>query len=99
MTTLLCKFLDPSRILRSLKTKLVLTDDDVREIKSHPSTEERVDQMLVLLKRKSKEAYWALMESLRVERPDLFRAVIAIESEFVGKGFKQKRFDCNRETL
>ena len=83
MTTLLCQFLDPSQVLLFLKTRLILTDDDVRAIKSHPSMDERVDYMLVLLKQRGQEAYFALMEALRAKRQDLFQEILNIESTVI----------------
>ena len=78
-TTALCRYLDPSRILIELKASLILTDDDVHVIKSHPSMEEMVDELLTMLKRKSEEGYFCLMEALRNLRPDLFKKIVDIE--------------------
>ena len=78
-TEVLCKYLDPSHILMKLKSSLILTDDDVYVIKSHPSMEEKVDELLSILKRKSEEAYFCLMEALRNLRPDLFKEIVDIE--------------------
>ena len=78
-TEVLYKYLDPSHILMKLKSSLILTDDDVHVIKSHPSMEEKVDELLTMLKRKSEEAYFCLMEALRNLRPDLFKEVVGIE--------------------
>ena len=78
-TEVLCRYLDPSRILMKLKSSLILTDDDVHVIKSHSSMEEKVDELLTMLKRKSAEAYFCLMEALRNLRPDLFKEIVDIE--------------------
>ena len=78
-TELLCKFLDPSHILMKLKSNLVLTDDEEQAILSHPSMERKTSHLLKILKRKSEEAYFCLMEGLRNLRQDLFKEIVKIE--------------------
>ncbi len=85
-TDFLCALLLPSHIIRSLKTNLVFNDDDEKEIKSHPRMEERVNQLLIKVKRREKEAYFAFMEALKQHRHDLFLAAIAIESKCRSEG-------------
>ena len=78
-TVLLCKFLDPSNILRHLKAELALNNDDCQKIRQSEVTTERVEKLLETLTRKDRNAYFALMVALRKQRLDLFNKVVSIE--------------------
>ena len=85
-TALLCQHLcmKSSSIIPNLKSEGALTDGDVEEIESHPRKEDKIDAMLVLLKRKPAKAYYSFMDVLwkNEECEDLFHAMERIEKEF-----------------
>ena len=81
-TVLLCKFLDPSNIVITLKSKQHLKRINQQEISHLPEMQKRVETLLTILRRKEKEAYFAFMAALRKERPDLFAEVINMECTY-----------------
>ena len=85
-TETLCDNLDPSKILIRLKTKHILSDDDVREIKYPPRYTERVEKLLELLKQRESAAYDEFMSALADFRYDLYEDVEAIEDKYTGTG-------------
>ncbi len=84
----LCNNLDPANILQRLKTRRVLTGDDVLEITSFPRCDNQVDRLLEILKRSHPESYDEFMAALFEFRSDLYDDVKAIESAYSGKTFK-----------
>lgn len=76
---MLCKYLNPSGILLTLKANRALTPADVQRIDKKDTVSDKVEMLLDILHRKEKEAYFALMVALRKERQDLFNKVVEIE--------------------
>ena len=71
-TTILIANLKPDGILRSMKARGALTQDDVTKIQLKDSTTEQVDKLIGVLMRKPESAYMTFMNILQGERPDLY---------------------------
>ena len=84
-TDILTTNLKPDGILRSMKTKGALTQDDVDTIKSKTTATEQVDELIRVLMRKPESAYRTFMGILQGERSDLYGEVKIIEGEFTSK--------------
>ena len=85
-TVLLCKNLQPTDVVRYLKTKGAIKQDDAEKIKRQETTSEMVEELLDILKRKPVSAYETFMEVLERERHDLFSQVKAIETSHQYRG-------------
>ena len=85
-TDLLCENLRPSDVLRQLKTKGAIKQDDVEKIKKQDTTTEKVEELLDILMRKPVSAYETFMEVLKRERHDLFLQVKIIETRYQYQG-------------
>ncbi|XP_072017337.1 uncharacterized protein [Amphiura filiformis] len=72
-------FLNPNNILTTLKSRGVLSDDEVAEIGNIHGLGERVNMLLAILKTKDVKAYDVFMSALREFDQDLYRAVKVIE--------------------
>ena len=75
----------PDVILRVMKSKGALTQDEVTKIQLKDTPTEQVDKLIEVLMRKPESAYMAFMEILKGERPDLYGQVKIIEGEFTSK--------------
>ena len=84
-TETLCNNLDPAKILLRLKTKHILSDDDVREIRHPPRYSEKVEKLLETLKQRGPVAYDEFMSALAEFRCDLYKDIKAIEDKFLSK--------------
>ena len=78
---MLCENLQPSYILRHLKTNGAIKQDDVEKIKRQDTTTEMVEKLLDILMRKPVSAYETFMEALKEERNDLFEDVKDLEAK------------------
>ena len=81
-TEVLCQTLEPEDILRTLKTKEVLSRDDVQMIRRAPIDSEKVEGLLDILSRKPLAHYRTFTEVIKKARPDLYDKIRAIEIQY-----------------
>ena len=85
-TNTLCENLQPNDVLRQLKTKGAIKQDDVEKIKKQDTTTEMVEKLLEILTRKPVSAYETFMEALKEDRYDLFEELKDIEAKHEYRG-------------
>ncbi|XP_072024529.1 uncharacterized protein [Amphiura filiformis] len=79
-TDIICDNLDPEILLRTMKTKGALTDNDVSYIRAKITTDDKAEQLLSILMKKPVESYDIFMETLVAkERKDLYAQIKNIE--------------------
>ena len=81
-TDIICKYLDPKLVLRTMQAKRALTHDDVQRIESKKVDSDQAAEMLNILMKKPASAYDIFVETLRNEgRKDLYGHFKALESK------------------
>ncbi len=84
-TELLTSSLDPREILRKMKSRNALTEDEVTRINIGETITEKVDKLLETLRRKPLTSYQVFMQLLKEDRPDLYTDVKDKEENHIGK--------------
>ncbi|XP_072016999.1 uncharacterized protein [Amphiura filiformis] len=79
-TDIICDNLDPEILLRTMKAKGALTENDVSYIRNKITPDDKAEQMLSILMKKPVESYDIFMETLVTkERKDLYEQIKTIE--------------------
>ena len=86
-TERLCEDLNPKNIIRTLLSKGDLDDRDVEGIKSYSKTDDRVEELLNILKRKASLRWFRhFMTALKKESTELYNEVNQIEKRVIAEG-------------
>ena len=91
-TTILCQFLDLNAILIPLKSKSVLNETDVYNIRAKTTKADQIDAFLDVLRRRPAADYEKFMKVLNKTQQDLHEKIVAIE---IKCGYDRKGKACN----
>ncbi|XP_072025078.1 caspase-3-like [Amphiura filiformis] len=88
-TLQLCQNLDARDILKALKSQHILKDDDVAQIQSHSRSDDQVDELLKILKKRPTKAYFRFTEALQNVDSELYDELKHIEQKYLNSSAGQ----------